>query len=728
MRTRILTVMLHSMFKNSIFPLLAAIVTSGFGFLFWLFTARLYLDHEVGLAATLTSVLMLIATFSLVGFDTATIRFLEKEPNKNKSISTGFAVVGLAALTISGTYTLLVPYFSPILSTLTDTPAAAALFITFSLFAALNIYTDAIFLAYRKTQYTLAIDTAFSVLKVCLPFAFVEWGAFGIFLAGAVAQASGFLLSVTALVRSFGYRPLSGIDLSFISRTWRFTADSYISDVLGFIPLAALPILVTNSLGPAQAAYYSIVMLIAGLLYTIPASVMNALFAESSHDEGSTALYLRHAAGIVASLLLPSIILLILIGPFLLSAFGGTYSTEGSTLLALLAIGGIPVTVSSIYATLFRIAKDTHALVLRNLIFAISIAGLFPLLIPFGLTGLGVTYLGSATLSALACHLLFQYRARHYELLPIRSLAKRLSLRHITASTVLHLKECFVWPLKTTVISRIRYLQARSKSGTTITVLTYPERPRTFHILYRVFHELGWRITNDPNEPADIRMRFKDTTVWHADETLATLRETHPVLNAYCEDIGKSHVEDVFSRIFGYGTRVDPRTYSGMCVRKSESNAVHDGTLISCPCEPQDGYLYQQFIPTAHADGQMMDMRVSIFCGEIVLVMQRFRAPNDPFNITVAEKMFSAEELLSPDEVARIRSMCTEIGLDYGELDLLRDVRDQRLYVVDVNNTPAGPIGPVYVDPQEFEHWLSTMCEAAKRTFLHFGKDTHPPR
>jgi hypothetical protein len=30
------------------------------------------------------------------------------------------------------------------------------------------------------------------------------------------------------------------------------------------------------------------------------------------------------------------------------------------------------------------------------------------------------------------------------------------------------------------------------------------------------------------------------------------------------------------------------------------------------------------------------------------------------------------------------------MGVDYGELDVLRDVEDGRLYVVDVNDTPSG--------------------------------------
>ncbi len=710
------------------FPLLGAVVTAGLGFLFWLITARLYLDHEVGLAATLTSTLLLIATFSLVGFDTATIRFLEKERNKNEAITTGFAVVGFAALTLALTYLLLAPHISSELSSLTDTPLNATLFVIFAVLAALNMYTDAIFLAYRRTQYTLAIDTAFSALKVCLPFAFIEWGAFGIFLAGAVAQASGSFLSIAALMRSFNYRPSFHIDRSFIARTKRFSMDNYLADILAFLPAAALPILVTNLHGPAEAAYFSIVMLIAGLLYTIPGSVVNALLAESSFDEDSTVLHLRNARGIVALLLTPAIMVLVFFGPLILSAFGGTYRAEGSSLLLLLALSGVPVAASLFYATLFRIAKDTRALLVRSTVFALGIGLMFPLFVSMGLTGVGLTYLFSATLSAFACHLLFQRRAHTYSPPHFHTLAKHMTVLHLIRSVNLHFKEQVLWPVKTYIVSRIAYLRARPSGSARITVLTYPDRPRTYHILYRVFHELGWRITNDPDARADIRMRFKDSTVWYADDILASLREKHPVLNARCEDIGKSAVDDAQYRAFGYRARIDPRTHNGACVRKSEENAVHDGALISCPCEPETGYLYQRYIQTAPEGELPVDMRVSVFCGDIALIMKRYHAKDDPFNLTIEEEMLSLDTALSEDERGRIIRLCGDMGLDYGELDVLRDIHDGKLYVVDVNNTPAGPIGPVYSDPAELARWLKIMCDAARRTFPNFGKSRDTPQ
>ena len=35
------------------------------------------------------------------------------------------------------------------------------------------------------------------------------------------------------------------------------------------------------------------------------------------------------------------------------------------------------------------------------------------------------------------------------------------------------------------------------------------------------------------------------------------------------------------------------------------------------------------------------------------------------------------------------------LGLDYGEIDVLRDRNEGKIYIVDVNNNPAGPPEPI---------------------------------
>jgi O-antigen/teichoic acid export membrane protein len=709
MRKRVLSFLTHSIFANSLYPILASGVVSGFGFFFWLFVARLYPDSEVGLAGTLLAVMTLLATLSLIGYDTATIRFLAHEPKKNTYITTGFFVIGTFAILLSSGFILLSPLFSPLLAHLLSTPLTALLFVVFSLLTALNIYTDGIFLAHRKTQYTLAVDTLISVTKVTLPFFFIPFGAFGIFTASALSQAVGFFVSVYALTRSFGYRPTLRIDMRILKRTWRYSAGNYIADILGFLPYAILPILITNTLGPEQSAYYYVIVMITGLLYTIPHSTMNALFAESSHDEHSFVRDTVRACVVTTVLLVPAMIVLLAGGGLILSFFGEGYVLYGLPFLHIMTLGAIVATLSALYGTLFRLAQDPTALIVRNAVFALGTAGFVYALLPYQLLGVGMASVLAIALSVFVSHVLLITRGKHYTLPGILALVHRLSVVRLGKGLCLAVKERYVWPCKTTLVSKLAYLSMRRKHADLPTILFYPERPKTYHILYRICHELGWRITNNPNEKADILIRFKDTTAWKGDDTLHALKTTRPVLNARCYDISKVHVDEVHHAVFGYSTRLDPTTHKGLCVRKSNTNAVHDGRVLTCPHEPEEGYIYQKLIDASTHDGRVMDIRISIFCGTIGLVMKRYKRKEDMFDVTIAEEMVETDSILSKAEQEHILAFCTAMGLDYGELDALRDNNDGLIYIVDVNNTPAGPIGPIYAEKSEFSFWLERM-------------------
>jgi hypothetical protein len=54
-------------------------------------------------------------------------------------------------------------------------------------------------------------------------------------------------------------------------------------------------------------------------------------------------------------------------------------------------------------------------------------------------------------------------------------------------------------------------------------------------------------------------------------------------------------------------------------------------------------------------------------------------------------RLCPTEEALSADEISNIGKFARSIGLDYGELDVLRDRDDGRIYIVDANKTPTGP-------------------------------------
>ena len=68
-----------------------------------------------------------------------------------------------------------------------------------------------------------------------------------------------------------------------------------------------------------------------------------------------------------------------------------------------------------------------------------------------------------------------------------------------------------------------------------------------------------------------------------------------------------------------------------------------------------------------------------------------------------------------PDEVERLLEFCGAIGLDYGELDVLLDNGDGRIYVVDVNNPRRTA---VYLPDVDAEIALQQMVDVFTQVFV----------
>jgi hypothetical protein len=242
------------------------------------------------------------------------------------------------------------------------------------------------------------------------------------------------------------------------------------------------------------------------------------------------------------------------------------------------------------------------------------------------------------------------------------------------------------------------------------TVLMYPQKPRSFHILYKIFHILGYRITSNPNAKADIVIHFEDTTLKRPDSALAWLGRRQKVLNIDCADISKEHVDKILKEVFGYGAMIDPRVYSGKCVKKSNDNAKHDGKIINCPTEPEKGFVYQMVINNQYED-LVLDLRASILNDEILFTYEKYRPVDKRFgNVNTVVKMVDTDKVFDLGEIRNIILFCKKFGLDYGELDILRNRDDNKLYIVDVNNTPSGP--PNHISKIEYKLALTKLAGA----------------
>jgi hypothetical protein len=244
---------------------------------------------------------------------------------------------------------------------------------------------------------------------------------------------------------------------------------------------------------------------------------------------------------------------------------------------------------------------------------------------------------------------------------------------------------------------RIKYrtlyiIKTFGKENASRAILFYPDKPDHRQVLYRICNILGCRITSSLKSEPDLVFAFEDTTRRAHSPILAEIAASNYVVNLTCDDISKVKVEAVFSQVFGYTTFVDPETHLGLCVMKSNDNAMHDGILVECPTTATDGdVVYQKLINTGVGD-EVLDIRVPVLKGELPFVYLKYRSVRYRFgNLNSRATICSVDSVFSSDEQARIKEFAEQLGLDFGELDVLRDVDDGKIYIVDANNTPCFP-------------------------------------
>ena len=254
------------------------------------------------------------------------------------------------------------------------------------------------------------------------------------------------------------------------------------------------------------------------------------------------------------------------------------------------------------------------------------------------------------------------------------------------------------------------------------TALFFPSFPSKQMVLYKVFRHLKYNITNNPELPHDIIIYWDDTTYRQPNSLIDSMAETERIINRHSIDISKTYVNQVFEQVFGYSSFVDPCSFHGAMVKKSEINARHDGEIVMGPVEPRDKYVYQKLIHNLWGDEFVADMRIPVINGEIPLVFVKYKSLSTRFGLFKRNHhkkkntlLLKTEEILSKDEIIKLKAFCKSSGLDYGELDVLRDNTDGRIYVVDVNNTPTGP---PYMNKQDLKVAMQIMIEVFKREFL----------
>jgi hypothetical protein len=131
-------------------------------------------------------------------------------------------------------------------------------------------------------------------------------------------------------------------------------------------------------------------------------------------------------------------------------------------------------------------------------------------------------------------------------------------------------------------------------------------------------------------------------------------------------------------------------------LRKSNRNCVKDAAVVHGPipaCELDDQFVYERLIDSRVPGLGLLQLRPTVIGGTIVTVRRTLHPDwfcTGRLDETVRDRaIVYPDAVFSPEEQQRITAFCAAMALDFGALDMLRDIADGRIYIVDANNTPS---------------------------------------
>gem|GEM_PF-621315 len=400
-----------SLFKNAVYLMSSTVIMSLLGFLFWVFLAHLYAPGQIGQASALIAVTTLLSTLSLLGLNAGLLRFLPTSKQQSNDFNAATIVVLGTTLVAATIYVLIGNQLSGDFSLLAGS-WHKLVFVFFMVLVSLNMLTDAVFIANRRAQYHTICYTSMGSTKLLLPLVLTRYGSLGIFMAYMWSVIISLAVSYYLMWRRCGYHFWARPNWQLIHRTKAYATHNYIGGVLSGLPAQLLPLLIIRRLGAAQVAYFSMAWTMANLLYVIPSASTQSLLAESSHAPGEQAQHVRRTLLLLAKLLMPVVIIAVLVAPFLLHIFGPSYAKNGTAIFQLLAISTFFVAGNYVGTTLLNLEKRTAGIVGVQII-SVSVTFIAAwLLMPEGLTGIGLAML-SGNVTSSFCHFYLYRRYRH---------------------------------------------------------------------------------------------------------------------------------------------------------------------------------------------------------------------------------------------------------------------------------------------------------------------------
>lgn len=342
--------------------ILASVLTSATGFVFWWIAARQYPAEAVGLAGAVVSAMLLLSQIAMLGLGTVLVGVLHRERRAASLAVTAMLASGLAGVLLGVTFGMFAPLLSSELRPLSSTLVVLVIFTVGVGVTALTSVLDQVLLSVQRNLLQLARNAVFGFARLpVLALAAMLLARDG--MAIYTAWLIGTVLSLGVLFTLVGNARLTDVRPLMWNRLRDMAADAFAHHVVNLSRSASvwlLPLLVTVTLSrEANAAFY-IAFLISNLILLVGQQATFTLYLVGVRAPDTFWHQLRFTLGLSAGAALLGTLALAFAGRPLLGVFGESYAAAAYPTVAILAVSAFPALVKDHWIAVHRI-QGSHS-------------------------------------------------------------------------------------------------------------------------------------------------------------------------------------------------------------------------------------------------------------------------------------------------------------------------------------------------------------------------------
>jgi O-antigen/teichoic acid export membrane protein len=371
--------------------------TAATGLLYWIVAAKAYSAHAVGLNSALISAMMFLAGVASLNLPNILVRFLPESGDRILArVVWAYAISAAVAACAAVVFIVGVGSWTPRLGFLRSDRGLQTWFVFSTIAWCVFAIQDSVLTALGRAVWVPVENAVFSFVKLgLLAAAAAALPRYGIFVSWTIAMlvsvaGVNFLIFTRLMRRPDLRRP--GAALGLRSRAFaRYFAADYACSVAWISTANLMPVIVTAAAGATTNAYWALAYAVALPLYSVSTNIGTSLMLHGTARQSALPQLVRKAAIQGGWLLVPSVAVVVLLAPYLLSLFGASYADRSTAVLRLLAIGVLPNFVIILSVSIARVRRRLGRAVVALGTEAVIALGLAtPLLHAMGVTGVGV--------------------------------------------------------------------------------------------------------------------------------------------------------------------------------------------------------------------------------------------------------------------------------------------------------------------------------------------------